>query len=79
MDDFLLSMHIHLGLTSVHLTLSENSFPEKAPEYRITCHHNCAARTLEEMFADSHRQITFSLDMSEYKVPLLNWISEHNL
>lgn len=62
MDDFLLSMHIHLGLTSVHLTLSENSFPEKAPKYRITRHHNCcAARTLQEMFADSQRQITFSL------------------
>lgn len=62
MDDLLLSMHIHLGLTSVHLTLRENSFPEKAPKYHITCHHNCcAARTLQEMCADSHWQITFSL------------------
>lgn len=82
MDDFLLSMYIPHGLTSVHLILSRNSFPEKAPEYHITCHyHCCAARTLQEMFVDSHWQITFIL-MSMRKesgLLVLNWTSEHIL
>lgn len=66
------------GLTSVHLILSRNSFPEKAPEYHITCHyHCCAARTLQEMFVDSHWQITFILICQSVKnQDFLFWIGQ---